>query len=133
MQLIVDRYGPLTIFRLVGRMDLATCTAITPQLERELHSVQALAVDMARVEFMSSAGLRFLLLLQRRLLTQGIGEWAIISVPEPVANTMRVTGFADQFHLSDLSEQQIRDRIDSGDLPLLTSREAKASPADGKG
>lgn len=118
MQLTVDRYGPLTIVRLAGQMNLATCTAITPQLEQGLQEVQALVVDMSRVEFMSSAGVRFLLLLQRRLAAQNVSSWALIQVPEAIADTLQVTGFSDLLRFSGLSEAAIRERIDAGQEPL---------------
>jgi anti-sigma B factor antagonist len=53
-------------------------------------------LDLHKVPFMSSAGLRLLLVVYRTLSGNG-GKVALVGLSEEIADTMRLTGFLDFF------------------------------------
>ena len=75
-----------------GRLDTNTA----PQLEEDLQSVpiqSTLVLDLAKLAYISSAGLRVLLSAQKRM--KGIGGMKLIHVVEDVMEIFEVTGFCD--------------------------------------
>ncbi len=84
--------GTLNI-ALEGRLD----TVASPQLEAELNSslpgVRSLVLDLEKLEYISSAGLRVLLFAQKVMNRQG--EMKLIRVNSTVMDILEVTGFTD--------------------------------------
>ena len=81
------------IVSLEGR--LGTVTA--PELEKELHALRPglteLKLDFAKLDYISSAGLRVLLSAQKVMNKQG--EMTLTNVSEAVMEIFEVTGFTD--------------------------------------
>lgn len=77
----------------IGRVDTTTA----PQVETEVDAVPAdvtlLVMDLARLEYISSAGLRVLLKAQKKMNKQG--SLVIKNVNETVMEIFDVTGFCD--------------------------------------
>lgn len=59
-----------------------------------------LLLDMSRVEYMSSAGLRVMLLLHRQI-TAGKGKVILVGLSDDLKATMRDTGFLKYFVVAD--------------------------------
>ena len=82
----------LTI-KLTGRLDTATA----PELEAELNDVltpaSKLVMDFAELEYISSAGLRVLLKIQKTV--NADGSMKLIHVSENVMEVFEITGFSD--------------------------------------
>lgn len=78
---------------LVGRLDTTTA----PQLEREVKlnivGVKKLVLDFAGLEYLSSAGLRVILAVQKTMNKQG--EMIIRNVNETIREIFELTGFTD--------------------------------------
>ena len=76
---------------LVGRLDAVTA----PQLEKELNSsldgIQNLVFDFEKLDYIASAGLRVLLVAQKRMNKQG--SMKIKNVSEEVKEVLDMTGF----------------------------------------
>lgn len=92
MDIIVREEGSPTVIALVGRLDTNT----SPQLERfsaDLASrgVNDLVVDMSECEFVSSAGLRVIVAMQKRAIVEG--SLAFRGVQPEVADVFSMTGF----------------------------------------
>ena len=85
--------GSLTI-ALDGRMDITTA----PDLEREIKNldggVTELIMDFEKLIYISSAGLRVLLLAHKKMLKQG-GTMKVIHVGEAVMEVFDITGFSN--------------------------------------
>ncbi|PYE54793.1 anti-sigma factor antagonist [Deinococcus yavapaiensis] len=58
-----------------------------------------LLLDMTKVGYMSSAGLRMLLLLYRQALGKG-SSVALVGLSEEIRDTMSATGFLDHFKVA---------------------------------
>lgn len=92
MQIVMKEEGKPTVFALVGRLDTNT----SPQLEEyvgELYAkgVADIVVDMAECEFVSSAGLRVIVAMQKRAATGG--SLVFRNVVPDVMDVFTMTGF----------------------------------------
>jgi len=81
------------IVALTGRLDTATSPELEAYLTANLSGVKHLTLDMAKLDYVSSAGLRVLLVAQKRMNKQG--EMIVKNVNEVVAEILEVTGFSD--------------------------------------
>ena len=84
--------GTLTI-ALEGRLDTVTAPALEQELRNLLEGVTELDFDLAKLEYISSAGLRVLLLAQKEMNVRG--EMKVRRVNEIVSEIFEVTGFND--------------------------------------
>ena len=76
-----------------GRLDTTTAPELEKELKASLDGVSALTIDMAALEYISSAGLRVLLSAQKTMNKQG--EMKIVHVGETIMEIFEVTGFSD--------------------------------------
>ena len=84
--------GTLTI-ALEGRLDTVTAPALEQELRNSLEGVTELDFDLAKLEYISSAGLRVLLLAQKEMNVRG--EMKVRRVNEIVSEIFELTGFND--------------------------------------
>ena len=78
---------------LTGRLDTTTAPELEKELKASLDGVSALTIDMAALEYISSAGLRVLLSAQKTMNKQG--EMKVVHVGETIMEIFEVTGFSD--------------------------------------
>ena len=78
---------------LIGRLDAVTALELDKNLSASLDGVADLTVDLAEVEYVSSAGLRTLLKLQKRMDRQG--AMRLRNLRENVREVFDMTGFTD--------------------------------------
>ena len=78
---------------LTGRLDTVTAPELEKELKASLDGVTALTIDMAALEYISSAGLRVLLSAQKTMNKQG--EMKVVHVGETIMEIFEVTGFSD--------------------------------------
>ena len=78
---------------LTGRLDTTTAPELEKELKASLDGVSALTIDMAALEYISSAGLRVLLSAQKTMNKQG--TMVISGVSPEVKEIFDVTGFSD--------------------------------------
>ena len=76
-----------------GRLDTTTAPTLEEELKESLDGVKDLVIDFKDLEYISSAGLRVLLVLQRIMSKQG--TMRVIDVNETVMEIFEVTGFSD--------------------------------------
>jgi anti-sigma B factor antagonist len=79
--------------RLEGRLDTVTAPELEASLENELDEVTVLVIDLGGLEYMSSAGLRVMLALQKRMAKQGTMK--VIKVNDTIMEIFEITGFRD--------------------------------------
>ena len=84
---------------IIGRLDAATA----PQLEKDLNSsidgVKVLTLDLKELEYIASAGLRVLLVAQKRMNKQG--SMIIKNVSDDVKEVLDMTGFINFLHIEE--------------------------------
>lgn len=85
--------GTALTVALTGRLDTTTAPNLEKELKESLDGVTALTIDMAALEYISSAGLRVLLSAQKIMNKQG--EMKITHVNDTIMEIFEVTGFSD--------------------------------------
>ena len=76
-----------------GRIDTTTAPELEKEIKASLDGVKSLVMDFAKVEYISSAGLRVLLSTQKIMNKQG--EMKLINVNSDIMEIFEVTGFSD--------------------------------------
>lgn len=74
-----------------GRLDTVTSPELEKSLMENFTGVSSLILDFAQLEYISSAGLRVLLIAQKQMNKQG--KMALINVNEAVMEILELTGF----------------------------------------
>ncbi len=99
MDVNISKQDDITIVELIGDIDGSTAPAaqakILPLAEPGCH----ILLDMSRVGYMSSAGLRMLLSTYRQLTAKN-GHIVLVGLSDDIQDTMSVTGFLKFFTLS---------------------------------
>ena len=78
---------------LSGRLDTVTAPQLEAELEKILSDSDALVLDMANLEYISSAGLRVILKAQKAMNTKGTMK--LIHIGESIMEVFDITGFSD--------------------------------------
>lgn len=81
------------LIELAGKLDTTTAPQLEEVIKSSLDGVTDLTIDLANLEYISSAGLRVLLLAQKTMSKQG--KLVIRNVNEIVNEIFEVTGFSD--------------------------------------
>lgn len=77
----------------IGRLDTTTAPEFEKALGEILAGVSDLVLDMTDVEYVSSAGLRVILKVQKVMFNQG--KMRLIGVNESVMEVFEITGFSN--------------------------------------
>ena len=76
-----------------GRLDTLTAPELEAELKASLDGVTALTLDLKKLEYLSSAGLRVLLSTQKLMCKQG--SMKVTGVQSEVMEIFDMTGFSD--------------------------------------
>ena len=79
---------------LEGRLDTTTAPELEASLKEDIDGVAQLVIDIEKLEYISSAGLRVLLAAQK-MMNRKNGSMKVIHVNEIVQEVFDVTGFSD--------------------------------------
>ena len=93
MTIQIKRNSEETIIELEGRLDTTTAPALDKTINEDIADVKNLVINMKKLEYISSAGLRVLLGAQKKF--QKIGYMKLTNVREEVMEVFEMTGFAD--------------------------------------
>ena len=90
---IEKKLGESAEIALIGRLDTTTAPEMEALLDELLPAANTLTIDLSRLEYISSAGLRLILKAQKAMSRKG--GMKLKNVPEPVMDVFDITGFAD--------------------------------------
>lgn len=93
MEIIKTLEGSVLNVALEGRLDTLTAPELENEMKDALEGVTELKLDFKRLEYISSAGLRVLLVLQKNMSKKG--NMTIYNVNDQIAEVFDITGFAD--------------------------------------
>ncbi len=85
--------GTTLTVQIIGRLDASNAQELTNELNASLDGVKDLIFDFANLKYIASAGLRSLLMAQKRMNKQG--SMKLCHVDETVMEVLEMTGFAD--------------------------------------
>lgn len=93
MDIEIKKDGGALDVAVSGRLDTATAPELDSALKQEItDAVSALTVDLAELDYISSAGLRVLLAAQKQMNATG-GSMRVLHPNEVVLEIFDVTGF----------------------------------------
>jgi anti-anti-sigma factor len=99
MELVEEVQGRVVVVTARGRLDGSTSQAFAAQLEKLTGTSQPrLVVDCSGIDFVSSAGLRVVLTVLKRVKAAN-GMLALCAVQDPVREVLDITGFAGMLDL----------------------------------
>ena len=93
MTIEIKKNDQETIIEIIGRLDTITAPALDKTINEDIGDAKNLVLDVKRMEYISSAGLRVLLAAQKKM--QKIGSMKVTGVCEEVMEVFEMTGFAD--------------------------------------
>ncbi|MAT38373.1 MAG: anti-sigma B factor antagonist [Ectothiorhodospiraceae bacterium] len=96
MEVNVTTQGDVTIVDLSGDIDGRTSPQAQSVISANLSDGVKLLLNMTQVPYMSSAGLRMLLLVYRQIIAKQ-GKVVLVGLSEDLQDTMAATGFLDHF------------------------------------
>ncbi|MCR5346293.1 MAG: STAS domain-containing protein [Fretibacterium sp.] len=91
MEITKTQNGTELELALEGRLDTVTSPELEAELDK-LEGVEKIVINTAKLEYISSAGLRVLLSTQKRMDRKG-GSMTIRNVNEEIKEIFEVTGF----------------------------------------
>ncbi|MBQ3336462.1 MAG: STAS domain-containing protein [Selenomonadaceae bacterium] len=92
MEIKKEQNGSALTIKVIGRLDAGSAPELSKELTTALDGVTDLTFDFAQLQYIASAGLRVLLVAQKRMNKQG--SMKLINVSEPVLEVLDMTGFA---------------------------------------
>jgi anti-sigma B factor antagonist len=103
MEVKLESFNNWQVIKVTGQIDSKTVGDLRDFIDSELKQNQPVALELTGVPFMSSAGLRTLLTLQRKTVDMGV-DLALVGVATEIADTMKVTGFYQFFKVYEALE-----------------------------
>ena len=99
MEIKKEQNGPVLKISLSGRLDAVTAQDLDKVVQNELAGVTELTLDFTDLVYVASAGLRVLLLAQKRMKKQGFMK--LTHVNKDVKDVLEMTGFIDFLTIED--------------------------------
>ena len=94
METKIYEEGDKTIVDVIGRVDTTTVADLEKEVMPIVEDVDDLVFNFENLEYISSAGLRLLLSIQKKM-NQKSGKFALRNINEFVQEVLDMTGFAD--------------------------------------
>jgi len=93
LSIIVEKKGPVAILRIEGRMDAASSPVLEVQLTNLIQqNFKNFLLDFSKVEYLSSAGMRLLLSMTKKLKASG-SKLFFCSINDEVMEIIRMASF----------------------------------------
>ena len=93
MHVNVERNNQTVILKVEGRLDTTTAPVLEKTVNEVCENAQELVLDLEKLVYISSAGLRVLLATQKKMHMHGSVK--LIKVCREVMDILEMTGFAD--------------------------------------
>jgi anti-sigma B factor antagonist len=100
------RHGELTVITFDGSLDSDTAPSVRTDLERLIPEAGTAVLDLEKLTYLSSAGLRVLLLVHRRAQQSG-ARIVLIRLSPDVREVMSATGFLSFFEVADSEDAEV--------------------------
>ena len=92
LEIIRTQEGSCLKSALEGRLDTKSAPECEAEIKKGLDDVETLIIDMAKLDYVSSAGLRVILFAKKQMKNK---EMIIENVNEGIMEVFEMTGFAD--------------------------------------
>ena len=81
------------ILDVIGRLDTTTAPSLEKTIPDDVAETDNLVLDLSKLEYVSSEGLRVILGAQKKM--QKLGSMKVVNVCDAVMEILEMTGFAD--------------------------------------
>ena len=93
MEIVKNQEGTSLNLEVIGRLDTTTAPQLEAEIKDSIEGITELTLDFAKLEYVSSAGLRVLLAAQKTMNKQG--KMVIKNVCDDINEVFEITGFSD--------------------------------------
>ena len=100
LQINKETAGDVLTVHIVGDLNIKTSPQLEEELTNSIGGVKKLLLDFTDVEYISSAGLRVLLGMEKAMRRQG-GSMTLQHVNSAVKEIIRLAGFLQVMHIED--------------------------------
>ena len=107
MDVQIKTVDDVTVIAVSGELDGKTAPIAQDEILPSAEPGCKLLLDMSAVPYMSSAGLRMMLLIYRQV-TANDGKSVLVGLSEEIKDTMEVTGFLNYFEVRDTYDEGLQ-------------------------
>jgi len=100
LKITQESTGEILTVQLIGDLNVKTSPYLEDELTKSIDGVKKLVVDFTGVEYISSAGLRVLLAMEKAMRRQN-GTMTLLHVNPAVKEIIRLAGFLQVMHIED--------------------------------
>ena len=93
MELVKNQNANELVIEVIGRLDTTTAPQLENEVKNSLDGIESLILDFAKLEYVSSAGLRVILAAQKKMTAQG--SLTVKNVNDDIMEVFEITGFSD--------------------------------------
>lgn len=102
MEIKVQQFKHCDLLAIIGKVDSFTAPDLTKAIEAlQKDGKYKIVLDMEKMDYMSSAGFRALLVGQRNSKRYNRGELVLAHVPKKIMDALELTGFTPLFKMFD--------------------------------
>ena len=99
MEVTIEKKGESLVCSLVGRLDALAAQPVTRRSQPLLQNAdKEIILDCSKLEYISSSGLRILLLIRKEAYRKG-GKTIITGLSDDIRQVLLVTGFINLFEI----------------------------------
>lgn len=107
MNVVITEEGDISTIKLDGSIDGKTAPVVREQIAPTLENAVKVILDMTKVGYLSSAGLRLLLVMYREFASKK-GKLVLLNVSPEIQSVMSHTGFLNFFTLASSETDAMR-------------------------
>jgi len=100
LKITQESTGEILTVQLIGDLNVKTSPYLEDELTKSIDGVKKLVLDFTGVEYISSAGLRVLLAMEKAMRRQN-GTMTLLHVNPAVKEIIRLAGFLQVMHIED--------------------------------
>lgn len=97
----------IAIITISGSVDSKTAGGLQEKIMGKVAETNNAMLDLTNVEFVSSAGLRVLLMVYRQIKSKS-GKVILVGVSEEIRDVMSMTGFINFFEIADTIDNALK-------------------------
>ncbi len=106
MKVKFEKTENIDIVSLSGRLDGNTAPSVKDEIMEKLNENNSLVINMKECEYVSSAGLRVLMIIAKTLKSKG-GNGVLVEMNEEVGDVMEMTGFGNIFRSFNTTDEAL--------------------------
>jgi len=108
MEITENKTDKCTVIGIVGRLDTTNYSVLEKKLMELIDAGQVhLLIDLSKMDYVSSSGLRILLMALKRI-TVAKGKFALCSLQENIKEIFEISGFTNIFEIYDNAEAGVK-------------------------